>query len=190
MCVRTFDISTSNVKCWVISKISWSLSLNEAETMKLFTYLRHKYAILGISPVQNAQMQTRNCLQIFFVAQLSITGLVYLIFEAESIPEYVDSFYAFSTAAVNEFCFILVISKAANIFRLIEKLEEAIEQRNEQAIYVKLNEKIELFSQRFNFGYVRCTSIGVVMPILMTTLFGYFTTDAGSDAFQLPFLVS
>lgn len=177
---------------WLSShfEISLGLSFIESRTMKLFIYLISQYKVLGICPVQNIQTHARNGLHIFFVAQLSITGLVYLVFEANTIPEYVDSFYAFSTGLVNVFSFIVIISKMERIYQLIEELEKSIQQRNQQAIYGKLNERIEQFSKRFYFIYVQCTSVGVVMPVFLSTLFVYFTTDLGRDAFQLPFLAS
>lgn len=173
-----------------ISKISLNLSFNEARTMKLFIFLRSQFKMLGISPVQNVEMHARNGMHIFFVAQLAIMGLVYLIVEAKTIPEYVDSLYILSTGVVNVFSFIVVILKMDHIFQLIEQLEKSIEQRTKQAIYDKLNEKIEQFSKRFYFIYVQCTTIGVVMPVSLTTLYVYFTTDLGRDAFQLPFVAT
>lgn len=170
--------------------ISLTLSLNGARTMKLFSYLRRQYKLLGISPIQNGETHARNCVHLFFVSQISVTALIYLICEAKSIPEYIDSFYIFSTGAVNIFCSIVIISNMSNIFQLIEKLEKAIERRNQQAIYTELNERTQEFSKKFHFIFVPCTTFGVVMPILLTTLFTYLTTDLGSDAFQLPFLAS
>lgn len=158
--------------------------------MKLFTYLRLHLNILGISPVQNFHRRIRNGAHLFFVGHILITALIYFIFEATTIPAFVDSFYIFTTAVTNVFSFSAFILYTPSIFQLIEKLEKAIEQRTQQAIYGKLNEKIEQFSKRFQFFFVQCTSVGVVMPVFLTSLFFYSTTDLREEAFQLPFLAS
>lgn len=173
-----------------ISKIILSSALNQVGMMELFALLRQHYRILGISPVQNVRTRAKNCLASLFIVHISITCLVYLITEAKSIPDYVDSFYMFTTATTNAFSFVVTISNMTHIFCLIENLEKVIEQRNQQAIYIKLKKKIELFSKIFHFVHVPTTTIGVVLPILLMSFFFYIITDSGSDAFQLPFLAS
>lgn len=158
--------------------------------MKLLVYLQTKYGILGISSVQNVQMQARNCLAPLLIVHISITSLVYLLTEAKTIPEFVDSFYTLTNATVNAFCLIFIIAKMKHIFQLIDDLEEAIGQRNQQAIYNKWNKRIEQFSKSFHFFYARCTFAGVVIPNILKTLVVFFTANLGSDTFQLPFLAS
>lgn len=181
-----------HLNCWsrITFKISLSLSFNEARTMKLFTYLRLQLETLGISPIKNDHRYVRNGAHLFFVGHILITALIYFIFEAKTIPEFVDSIYIFITAVTNVFSFVVFILYRSNIFQLIEKLEKAIEQRTQQAIYDKLNVKIESFSKKFQFVFAQCTSVGVVMPVFLTSLFLYSTTDLQNEAFQLPFLTS
>lgn len=121
------------------------------------------------------------------MVHLSITTMTYLIFEAKTIPEYTHSFSEFATATMNTFDIFVVILNTASIYQVIENVEKAIEQRNEQAAYIKLNEKIERFSKWFYLIYVQCNVIVVAVPNLLKTIFFYFTTDLKSDAYQLPF---
>lgn len=165
-------------------------SFSEVKAMKLFINLRRYFDILGISPVQNVNKYFRQFFTLFFQVQLSITAVIYLFDEAETIQEYADSFYAFATTAataINIFSFIWNMDK---VFDLIQNLEKAIEKQSLKDIYNKLNVKIEKFSTRLHFTIVQCTLVGVVMPTFVTTLFLYFATDSGRNAFQLPFLAS
>lgn len=161
--------------------------------MKLFVLLRYYYKILGICPIETVSKYSfnlRNCLILFFVLKFSIAALVYLFVEARTFQQCADSFYTFSTTAANGVDIFLMIWNMTNIFELIDNLEKEIQQRNLQSIYNKLNEKIEQFSKSIYFIFVHCTFFGIVMPNFLTTFFVYFTTNLGSDAFQLPFLVS
>ena len=158
--------------------------------MKLFTNIKRQYEILGISPVQNVNKYFRQFFTLFFQVQLSITAAIYLFVEAKIIQEYADSFYAFATTAATAINIFSFIWNMENVFNLIQNLENAIEQRNQQKIYNKLNGEIEKFSTRLHFTIVQCTLVGVVMPTLLTTIFFYFVTDSGRDAFRLPFLAS
>lgn len=161
--------------------------------MKLFLILRHYYKILGICPIETeskVSFNLRNCLFLFFVLLFSIAALVYLFVEAKTFQQCADSFYIFSTTAANGVDIFVVIWNMSKNFELIENLEKEIQQRNFQLIYNKLNEKIEQFSKIIYFIFVHCTLFGVLMPNFLITFFVYFTTDLGSDAFQLPFLVS
>lgn len=162
--------------------------------MKLFVLLQSQFKILGIHAVRkndpNDKLNANNCMASLFVLHFLITSAIYLIVDARSIQEYADSFYGFTTALTSVIIIVVIISKRASIFRLIENMESAIEERNNQSIYIKLNEKIEQFSQRFYFAYVQCTIIGIMIPNFLKAFFIYFTTDLNGDAFQLPFLTS
>lgn len=156
--------------------------------MKLFVLLRRYYELLGICPVQNS-FNLRNCLTLLFVVHFSITSAVYLIVEAKTIQECMDSFYTFATATANVFDMYLIIRNTVKNFQLIDNLEQAIQRRNLQTIYNKLNEKIEKFCKNLHFIYVQCTLIGIMMPNFVTTFFNYFFTTDG-DAFRLPLLAT
>lgn len=57
-------------------------------------------------------------------------------------------------------------------------------------IHVKINEKVEKWSKIFYFVFVIVTLPGIVMPNFLITLFNYFVTDSGENAFLLPFPAS
>lgn len=158
--------------------------------MKLFTCLRNKYEILGISPNQDVNNRLRSFFHLFFLMELLFTAAIYLFVEAKNFQEYIDSFYGFATTAATANNIYSIIWNMKKVFELIKNIEMAIAKRNQQTIYSKSNEKIEKFSKRFYFIYARCTPIGVVLPILLMSFFIYFTTDSGRDSFQLIFLAS
>lgn len=56
-------------------------------------------------------------------------------------------------------------------------------------IYNEVIKRTEKWTEWFNFFYVKLSLPGVVAPNLVITLFLYFTTDSGTDAFLLPFPV-
>lgn len=159
--------------------------------MKLFVSLKLTYAKWGIRPIETGSKHSfnfTNCLALLLVIQFCMTATIYLIRNANSVPEYADSFYTFSTSGLNVLNILLIVLKSANIHQLIENIEKVIEQRNQLANYDALNQKIEQFSKRFYFIYVYCTLVGVMLPNIFKSYFLYFTTDSGNDAFQLPFL--
>lgn len=55
--------------------------------------------------------------------------------------------------------------------------------------YLKLDERIEIWSNLFHFLVVQVTVPLVIMPKFLISFYLYFATDLGSEAFNLPFPV-
>lgn len=52
--------------------------------------------------------------------------------------------------------------------------------------YVEINQKIEKWCKIIELITVKVSPLTVVIPKLITSFFDYFTTDLGSEAFELP----
>lgn len=56
-------------------------------------------------------------------------------------------------------------------------------------IYVDTNQKIEKYSKIICFVMGKAAAICFVVPKLIVSFVNYFTTDLGSDAFELPYFM-
>lgn len=57
-----------------------------------------------------------------------------------------------------------------------------------KSIYEEQIIKVEKYSETFNWSFTRVTTPISFFPSLILCYLTYFTTDAGSDAFKLPFV--
>lgn len=57
-----------------------------------------------------------------------------------------------------------------------------------KVIYENIIIKVEKYSEIFNLAFVKVTMPISMFPHFFLSYFAYFTTDAGNDAFRLPFL--
>lgn len=102
-----------------------------AGSIKLFQHLQnHYYQAMGIylpQPNQQCSPNWRNLSTVFFIGQLFIAALFFLLFKAKSTFEYGTNFYA----SISESCclsyFFIQYCQMANISKLIESCEEFIE---------------------------------------------------------------
>lgn len=77
--------------------------------------------------VKKNPLNLRSITIVALFVQLFVTTLAFLVFKASTFTEYANSFYIIVTAAFNVFTFPWNISKARNIFKLIDRLEAVIE---------------------------------------------------------------
>ena len=105
--------------------------LNMATTVKLFQLTRIYYKTLGIYPTKPNQKYAFNLTSLFsFLSMITIniSSASFFFFKAETIDEYLRSFYVSFTQFGFVFCFLVNIWKASNILKLIEDYEKFIQK--------------------------------------------------------------
>lgn len=100
--------------------------------MKIFQSIRHHFEFVGISQAQSLRkhpFNLRNLAILLIYLQFLITSTAYVLFEAKTIREFADSFYAASTTAGVSNVFTWNMVNMANIFQLIDNSAMIIEKR-------------------------------------------------------------
>lgn len=104
--------------------------------MKLFQELQNTYRMLGIHP-QNRQRPTLNLRNGLIFGNLALgftlTG-AFCLFQAKSVRDIGDSFYASATELGTLVYFSVTAWKMANIMTLIEKFEKIVETSKSDTI--------------------------------------------------------
>lgn len=105
-----------------------------AQTVKLFQFAQKIYKMMGIRPSKSSQpgqtssFNLKMLAVLFIVAQLLLSSTAFLIFQADSLQKWADSFY-FSLSIANCGVYIIVsYSKIVKILNLIGNFEAFIEQ--------------------------------------------------------------
>lgn len=101
--------------------------------MKIFESLRQYYEFVGISSTQTRKhpFNIRNVAILAIFAQFGMTTMAYLLFEAKTIREFADSFYAASTTAGVSNVFTWNIYNMANIYQLIDNCDAIVQERKQ-----------------------------------------------------------
>lgn len=120
---QLFSIIKGNPSKWLSVGIQ-----HHSKTMEIFQVLRTYTRMIGMQPLEK-KFNPRNLEILFILGQFSISALTFLLFEASTLKEYAGGFYASITITINYFGFMLLMSKAQDIFELIENIEETIENR-------------------------------------------------------------
>lgn len=108
------------------------MSSPSVEAMKLFNSIQGPLNILGIRRHQSFQehpFNLNNATILVILVQFSITSTNFLVIEAKTLAEYVESSYISTTAVMASFIFIVYVYKMENIFELIGNYESVIERR-------------------------------------------------------------
>lgn len=75
-----------------------------------------------------------------------------------------------------------------NLHFFIKQIEfVGLENPLSKAIYVEVNDKIEKWTSLLFWSFVKVSLPFVALPKILISFCSYFMTDAGSDAFELPF---
>lgn len=101
------------------------------EMTKLFKTIRYHFGSLDIHLIQNQKKQYFNLINsfvLFAYVQFLISSIAFLLFNVQTINEYVLSFYACITCFAGISFLLSTMIKRGNIFKLIENCEEAIER--------------------------------------------------------------
>lgn len=105
--------------------------------MKLFLELQNIYRMLGIYPPQNRQSPTLNLRNGLIFGSLALgftlTG-AFCLFQAKSVRDIGDSFYASATELGTLVYFSMTVWKMASIMTLIAKFEGIVEQSKSNTI--------------------------------------------------------
>lgn len=180
--------------------------------MKIFQAARKYFAIVGISSQNVVQKLNTKSLPTFIIfGQALISNYVFLLHEAQSFREFTDSFYAAATVTLGAMSHLVAVWKMAETFKFIENCEKIIgksefetiigiqklmnrcvlglENASSKPIYEEIIQKIEKLCEGLNFIIIYISTPCVMFPKCLISFFAYFTTDLGSEAFELPFSV-
>lgn len=90
---------------------------------------------MKIEPPQSTEknhsvsMLLRNLLEFSLLIFWAIASIIFLVYEANTLKQHVESFYISITLLAHLFLSAITLSKLEKIFKLIENLESLIEQR-------------------------------------------------------------
>lgn len=121
------------LNCHILKKVdSVSFRSSCMKTMKLFQQVRKIFQVLGIHPIQhgeNTRINVRNMLIAGSMGSGGVLTAAYCLFQAKTVKEYGDSFYAAVTDFLTTMYFLTLFWKMEKLVKLIEKYEEFIQKR-------------------------------------------------------------
>lgn len=99
--------------------------------MKVLQTVQNNLEIIGISSIQSKQKiyNRKALLYLLLCGTLIIMNCVFLIDVAQSFKEYTDSIYITSVSVAVFFSLLLLISRMANLFELIDNFEKLVDER-------------------------------------------------------------
>lgn len=172
--------------------------------MNLFQSGKNYLALLGINSTQNV-INARS----FFASFVFFTNVgldaSFLFYEANSFLKYANSIFLTATVTMIATIFYIAVLQGPNAFEIIDLFEKLVE-KSEYFIIQKLkftgmrtptlksmceekNREGEKWSKLAFLLIAKCTRIVLVSPKAMFSYWTYYTTDAGRDAFVLPYLI-
>lgn len=183
--------------------------------MKLVVSGQRSLAILGIKP--NQSLFNLNFLFAVFINATNVGGnWLYLIHEANTFVEYANSIFITITITMPAVCVLILAFEKSLIFTSLGLCEQLVEKREnnkwnilckselsncknsnfsgmktptQRSMYEEPNRVAEKWSKLGYIGFAIITPIMFVFPKAILVYFIYYTTDAGRDAFDLPFLM-
>lgn len=97
-----------------------------ADSIKLFQNLEQVFQHMGILPIDENHEGNGFWRRNYFIVSIAMyicASVSYFAFEAQTIGEYTDSFYMYSTEMLAMFLMLTYIRKLPEILALIEELE-------------------------------------------------------------------
>lgn len=179
--------------------------------MKIFQTFRNHCEIWGFSPNQSTHLFNRRITAGILIQCLTLTiEFVYIFRESHNFKEYLQSINLISATAVAFIGFLVILfqMKVDSPFQLITKIENLCDggckflqitnihfltndlnilEMGDSKLYAKTNASVEKFSELVVLLMPKMSPILFVLPIPVASYFIYFTTDAGNDAFHLPY---
>lgn len=156
----------------------------------------------------------RNLTMLFILWMYIFCCTMYLIDGATNLKDFADCMYFNITGAATALNFAFINWKMAKIFRFMDNLEDIVNSSKCQikmnlilfvvnsfiryffsiglmnptlkTIYRKTNEEIKKVHKILNFALVKSTPVCVTIPVFIASFVAYFTTDLGTEAFELP----
>lgn len=184
--------------------------------MKIFQEVQKNLAVLGLIPNQRQHkhwhLDWRAIFGVIKCLADIITIAVYVFTRAESIEEYMDSIFVLSVLISITMSYISVIFRSDILFKMIETAENESSfskccdltfvqvfintqfllgvnnNPSLQPMYDKFNRIIEKSCEIIYLAATYVVVPGFVLPKVIVSYHTYFTTDAGSAAFELPFV--
>ena len=108
--------------------------------MKLFQAIQKYLIVFGFKSSQQSQKSSINATNLVVLtifAHFSIATTVFLLFDAESFKQIVDSFYPASSAILATLNFIVIICNSSKLFKLIESFENTIQMSKMKNVQLK-----------------------------------------------------
>lgn len=97
------------------------------QTLKFFKLIRELFRKMGIHLCQSNQNRTynlRNSFILIILAQMFVASAVFLLFEADSIEGYGQSFYLTATSLLLLFLWPYFIHNMDNLFHLMNQMDK------------------------------------------------------------------
>lgn len=108
------------------------INMASSESVKLFTFIKKTFRIIGISPPQSNQkhnsINSKNWIFLLCLVQLCIATVGYFFTEANSIMEYGMVFFNAITAIETIILYLIFIWQMKNILNYIENCEKFVEK--------------------------------------------------------------
>lgn len=100
--------------------------------MKLFKVCIEKAAFLGIYPIgsKKDQFNRRNIAFLLLYTIFAAASIAFMVFDANTMLDYEQSFFALLTSAMIAADFYVFIQKSCQIFRLVARVEKLIDNGN------------------------------------------------------------
>lgn len=189
-----------------------------ANTVKLFQSVQGYFHQMGIYPTRPNQAYSFNWTSFWIVFSMIVSFIPstgYFFLKAQTIDEYLKTFYASSSTLAFLVCFLVNIWKMTVLFKLIASYEKFISKSNfyNSTIYIVkvpvsiaviirlnftgarnsdlwiaykgLNIAIERMSKFLHFLITRLTVVGLIIPSLLITITNYFIYDLGTESYYL-----
>lgn len=137
-------------------EISFHLNVILIGAMKLFQSVQKCFLMLGIySPQHHRNAALKNVPIFYILSQGSITTACYLLFKADSVRDYGDSFYATVTQLLTIIYFFNLISKMASIYQLIDDLKRFVGKSSKMPFFSFLHKQFCLNNKLIYLWYFR-----------------------------------
>lgn len=112
---------TRNILFTIISSWLRSEQATMTQTLKFFKLIRELFRKMGI---QNRTYNLRNSFILIILAQMFVASAVFLLFEADSIEGYGQSFYLTATSLLLLFLWPYFIHNMDNLFHLMNQMDK------------------------------------------------------------------
>lgn len=203
------EIKHSHSCIQFVRSVQWSI----IEKMKILESIQEGFSKLGVTSWQSIQTNPfngKNVMCLVWLFLMTISVCIFLTEEATSLKEYVNILGSSITLVVIFIEFALHLWKIKGIFEFIDNFEELIEKskykkkpywsfesykmiilgsENPEAklLYERHNQQVGKWNKTLIFGVQKVSFNLVLWPMFFFSYFTYFTTNLGSEAFQMPF---
>lgn len=203
-------VISENIKFSRHIPLEHKASENFDSNMKIFQTMQSFSKTMGF----DRSLRSFNEIVLTFFGVLGFTIFSYTIdlyTMANSFNDYVRVICFTSSSMLITDCFVTLSVQMEKAFEIIDQYEETIEKSEcshfqiqtnsnkkklndilgsvnstSNAIYIRTNRQVESFSEYLNIVIAKATPVIYVWPKGVLCLYNYFTSELGSDAFELP----